>query len=250
MMQQKGFAHTASSFEDTVRRIQLSNVKAGLKQFLTLKMLEEVDASEGDYTDADRDAKVSAPRPYDSDVAAGQIRTIPGVRSFKNVLVLSKWEESTWLIVPLSQLDHPITEHEVRLPTDFGHWARVAMGQLAATVTTQTLSESWILDEVTKDDLIYAMAAVHGWMGVEDKLLDLPVYRMRTGLPVYRNDDPRLQHVKDEFDTVKPFYDKDLSLQLKDDEGCDMPEEEELPEPDPELARKGRKHRKERDKDV
>ena len=60
-------------------------------------------------------------RPYDSEIAAGQVRMLSGTERPTYALVARRWDEKSWLILPFSDYSEPATETEMKVTSD-GVW--------------------------------------------------------------------------------------------------------------------------------
>ena len=130
-------------------------------------------------------------RPFDPCVAAGQVRILSGVENIAYVLVARKWDADSWLIVPFSMYSSPATDTELQVKVNGGVGLRVLQLWNARSLLTQTLEKSWLVHTFSEEDLADALTAWQWSVGVgelsEDQLA-------RTGMPIMRRDDPRVEY--------------------------------------------------------
>ena len=130
-------------------------------------------------------------RPFDHDIGAGQVRVLSGVESIAYVLVTRKWDEGSWLVIPFSMYSSPATDTELKTKVTGGMGLRVLQLWNARSLLTQTLERSWLVHTLSEEDLADALTAWQWSVGVgelsEDQLA-------RTGMPIMRRDDPRVEY--------------------------------------------------------
>ena len=130
-------------------------------------------------------------RPFDPSVAAGQVRILSGVENIAYVLVARKWDADSWLIVPFSMYSSPATDTELQVKLNGGVGLRVLQLWNARSLLTQTLEKSWLVHTLSDEDLADAITAWQWSVGVgelsEDQLA-------RTGMPIMKRDDPRIEY--------------------------------------------------------
>ena len=130
-------------------------------------------------------------RPFDHDIGAGQVRVLSGVESIAYVLVTRKWDEGSWLVIPFSMYSSPATDTELLVKVNGGVGLRVLQLWNARSLLTQTLEKSWLVHTLSEEDLADALTAWQWSVGVgelsEDQLA-------RTGMPIMRRDDPRIEY--------------------------------------------------------
>ena len=130
-------------------------------------------------------------RPFDHDIGAGQVRILSGVENIAYILVARKWDADSWLIVPFSMYSSPATDTELQVKVNGGVGLRVLQLWNARSLLTQTLEKSWLVHTLSEEDLADALTAWQWSVGVgelsEDQLA-------RTGMPIMRRDDPRVEY--------------------------------------------------------
>lgn len=128
-------------------------------------------------------------RPYDTDLAAGQVRMLSQTKDPTYGLVARRWDERSWLLLPFSGFSHSATDLEIRTRTDGGMGLRVLQLWNARSVSDSLLSESWLVGTFSAEDLEDAVSAWRSSIGLAEFTDDQVA---RTGLPILRRDDPRL----------------------------------------------------------
>ena len=166
------------------------------------RQLSEVDTDakvqvftpEADVADHDECARHVA--PFDSEIEAGQVRMLSGTERPTYALVARKWDANSWLVIPFSDYSNPATETELKIRTPGGIGLRVLQLWNARSQLEQTIAKSWLVTEFTQEDLEDALGAWQWSVGIgelsEDQLA-------RTGLPIMRRDDPRIEYEDEEL---------------------------------------------------
>ena len=130
-------------------------------------------------------------RPFDGDVAVGQVRALSGVREITYALVARKWDDRSWLVIPFSSFSMPATDTELKMKVDGGLGLRVVQLWNARSLLTETVAKSWLVHMLSDEDVADVVSAWQWSVGVgelsEDQLA-------RTGMPVVRRDDPRMAY--------------------------------------------------------
>ena len=93
---------------------------------------------------AAREACARLVRPFDGDVAAGQVRVLSGVSDLTYALIARQWDEVSWLVIPFSSFSAPATDTELRMKIDGGLGLRVVQLWNARSLLTQTVAKSII----------------------------------------------------------------------------------------------------------
>ena len=130
-------------------------------------------------------------RPFDGDVAAGQVRALSGVKEITYALVARQWDERSWLVIPFSSFSVPATDTELKLKVDGGLGLRVVQLWNARSLLTETVAKGWHVHMLPDEDVVDVVSAWEWSVGVaelsEDQLA-------RTGLPIMRRNDPRIAY--------------------------------------------------------
>lgn len=130
-------------------------------------------------------------RPFDGDVAAGQVRALPGVKEITYALVARQWDELSWLVIPFSSFSMPATDTELKLKVDGGLGLRVVQLWNARSLLRETIAKSWLVHTLSDDDVADVCSAWQWSVGIGDLTAD---QLSRTGMPIMRRDDPRIAY--------------------------------------------------------
>ncbi len=177
------------------------------------KRLSAVDAGAGACEPSAEDAAAREEcarrvRPFDKDIEAGQIRMLSGTERPTYALVARRWDENSWLLLPFSNYSEPATETEMKLRPSGGIGLRVLQLWNARSLLEQTVAKSWLVAELSAEDIEDALGAWKWSVGVgelsEDQL-------SRTGLPIMRRDDPRISYEDEELTNFKTMDAEDMS---------------------------------------
>ena len=138
--------------------------------------------------------------PFDEELAQGQIRVLSQLDAIVYVVLLRRWTASSFLVMPFSKYSFPATDEEYLTRQDGGMCLRVLQGWNTRTLQDETLRQSWVAGELNQDDLSAAMALWNYVLGdaelTEDQLA-------RTGVPIYRADDPRLSYKRESLELFR-----------------------------------------------
>ena len=130
-------------------------------------------------------------RPFDGDIAVGQVRALSGVREITYALVARKWDDRSWLVIPFSSFSVPATDAELKMKVDGGLGLRVIQLWNARSLLTATVAESWLVHTLSNEDVADVISAWQWTVGVGELSEDQLV---RTGMPIVRRDDPRIAY--------------------------------------------------------
>ena len=130
-------------------------------------------------------------RPFDGDVAVGQVRVLSGVKEITYVLVARKWDERSWLVIPFSSFSVPATDTELKMKLDGGLGLRVVQLWNARSLLTETVAKSWLVHTLPEEGVADIISAWQWSVGVGELSDD---QLARTGMPIMRRDDPRIAY--------------------------------------------------------
>jgi hypothetical protein len=130
-------------------------------------------------------------RPFDGDIAVGQVRALSGVQEITYALVARKWDERSWLVIPFSSFSVPATDTELRLKVDGGVGLRVVQLWNARSLLTETVAKSWLVSTLSDEDVADVVSAWQWSVGIGGLSGD---QLARTGMPIMRRDDPRIEY--------------------------------------------------------
>lgn len=148
-------------------------------------------------------------RNFDGNLAQGQIRVLVDCERITYVAVLKHWSWDQFLIVPYSNFDFPATDEELLTDHDGGGCLRVLQLWNARTIHCWLLARSYCVGELTAADYESAWSLFSH--GMTDYNVN-PAVLERTGVPVYRLDDPRLDYKKTEMQNFRSLDMRDMQL--------------------------------------
>ncbi len=130
-------------------------------------------------------------RPFDGDIAVGQVRVLSGVKEITYALVAQKWDERSWLVIPFSSFSVPATDTELKMKVDGGLGLRVVQLWNARSLLTETVAKSWLVHTLSDEDAADVVSAWQWSVGNGELSND---QQARTGMPIMRRDDPRIAY--------------------------------------------------------
>lgn len=165
------------------------------------KLAEEPVDDEDDDMSTGEPVELCKPEPFNTDLAAGQIRLLGCDTSrMTYVVLLRRWEDDSFVVMPFSAFKYPATDEEFKPSYDGGVFQHVLQAWNTRTVADDMLKRSWLVGELPQQDIDDAWRMWEHTLG--GKALDAGLLS-RTGLPIYRDHDPRLRYKQDELDNMK-----------------------------------------------
>ncbi len=161
-----------------------------LRSFYLRKQLSEVSGYD-ENADLSTRSEMVPENPFSADLAAGQIRLLSQAEEITYVVLLRRWEEDSFVVMPFSHYDHPATNEEFKTDFDGGLFMRVLQVWNTRTLQDESLQKSWLIGVLPAEDVTdawHAWEAMLGGKGLAERLL------LKTGLPIYHADDPRLEY--------------------------------------------------------
>ncbi len=181
-----------------------------IKSFLTQKQLSQVSGfDETEDMCTDNAVSLSPTHPFDENLNVGQIRLLSQTERITYVVLLRRWEENSFVVLPFSAYNSPATEEEFLPEYDGGIFQRVLQIWNIRTLQDTTLKKSWLVDYLPQNDIDDAWRlweASLGGMVVEDRLVE------KTALPIYHSNDPRLEYKQMELKNFAKLDAEDLAL--------------------------------------
>ena len=151
-----------------------------------------------------------APRKdYDSNVSVGQIRIVRHTDKPTYVLVFGKWGDDKFLVMPFSHYEEPATHEEFYSEYNGGLYMQVLQAWNARSLHVNSISKSWYCDDAGEQDIEDARTMWLFTMGQakpDDRLLK------KTGLPIYKSNDPRLQYKDEELENFARLDAEDFEI--------------------------------------
>ena len=184
--------------------------------------------SEGDeaFSEEESHAGVCSERakPFDEDLAAGQIRILSDLDEITYVVLLRRWESDSFVVCPFSHYDAPATEDEILTDTPGGLYQEVLQVWNIRTLQDETLKRSWCTGTLPAQDCDDAWQLWRWTMGrteLSERILK------KTGLPIYRDDDPRIAYKQEVLRSFAALDQADLAVAFGEEEAdAETPGEE------------------------
>ena len=177
--------------------------RAFLNTYLLDCELRDAPDDEADRSfETSREITLSAPRPFTGNLKEGQIRLLSQTDEITYAVLLRRWDDHSFLIAPYSQFSDPATDRELKTNQDGGAGLRVLQIWNIRTAMDETLKKSWLIGNLNPQDLQDAWRIWEWSLGgapLESRILE------RTGVPVYREDDPRLRYQQESLANFAAF---------------------------------------------
>ena len=189
---------------------RLAFSRAFLNTFLLDCELRDAPDDEADRSfETSREIKLSAPRSFNGNLQEGQIRLLSQTDEITYVVLLRRWDDHSFLIAPYSQFSDPATDRELKTEQDGGAGLRVLQIWNIRTAMDETLKKSWLVGNLNPQDLQDAWRVWEWSLGgapLESRIFE------RTGVPVYREDDPRLRYQQESLANFAAFDAEDEAV--------------------------------------
>jgi len=188
------------------------------QQFLRLlgwrRQLETVSGfDENEDMTTSKEAKLSAPLPFNENLAPGQVRLLSQSDGpFLYVALLRRWEEDSFLVTPFSPYPVPATDEEFQPQYDGGVCLRTLQSWNTRTLQDATLKKSWLvttLSEADRQDAFDFWCHTFTGKSVEERLL------RRSGTPILSEDDPRIEYMSESMEAFALVDAEDMALAME-----------------------------------
>lgn len=170
-----------------------NNVSTFLKEYLTVRSLTNAPSEmEPDMSLAcDYEIKSNV-QPFDEDVQEGQIRLLSQTEEITYIAILKQWANNLFVVAPFSHFDTPATDDELKMTFDGGLFLRTLQLWNVRTLHVETLKKTWLVGSMSAQDKADAWQLWRYSLGRLDDISDDIL--LRTGLPIYKKEDPRLEY--------------------------------------------------------
>lgn len=184
------------------------HVASFVTSYFMHKKMEEVSGfyENGDFSTT---VKPVEKNPFDEELEAGQIRLLADTERITYVALLKRWGDDAFIVMPFSRYNSPATDEELKTNFDGGLYLRVLQAWNTRTLQDTTLKKSWCIGTLPQNDLDDA------WTMWEATIADVTLsddILQRTGLPIYRKQDPRLKYKREELVNFARIDAEDLAL--------------------------------------
>lgn len=147
----------------------------------------------------------------DDDLETGQIRLLNGTKRTTYIVLLKRWEDDSFVVMPFSAYPAPATQEEFKMEFEGeqGRYSRVLQVWNTRTLQDETIKKSWLVGALPEKDLNNAWLCWEASLGgkpLEDALLKC------TGLPIYHADDPRLDYKHEELENFARVDAEDMAV--------------------------------------
>ncbi len=176
--------------------------------FFMHKKMEEVSGFD-EEADLSTTVKPVEKNPFDEELEEGQIRLLADTERITYIALLKRWGDEAFVVMPFSRYSSPATDEELKTNFDGGLYLRVLQAWNTRTLQDETLKKSWcigILPQKDLDDAWTMWEATISDVALNDDILQ------RTGLPIYRKQDPRLEYKQEELANFARIDAEDLAL--------------------------------------
>ena len=168
-------------------------VSSFLKEYLTVSSLANATSEmEPDMSLAcDYEIK-SKVQPFDEDVQEGQIRLLSQTEEITYIAILKQWANNLFVVAPFSHFNAPATDDELKMTFDGGLFLRTLQIWNIRTLHVETLKKTWLVGKMPAKDMADAWQLWRYSLGRTNDISDDII--LRTGLPIYKKEDPRLEY--------------------------------------------------------
>lgn len=175
---------------DDLNKLRTDSTVSFVNSFLIREKLAAISLPEEDC-ETSGDISLRAMNPFNPFPVEGQVRLLSQVDQIVYVLLARRWNDNAFLVIPFSQYDDPATDLELKMKVDAGAYLRVLQIWNARTLQAETLRKSWLIGKMNVGDLDDALKLWAYSVGGEQP--DVNVLE-RTGMPIFRRDDPRIRY--------------------------------------------------------
>lgn len=168
--------------------------KAATVAFLrSMKIREMLSLKDDDEEDCSTSGNVtlSRRRPFHPFLGEGQIRLLSQPDELVYVLLMKKWDERSYLVVPFSSYSDPATDLELKVDQKLGGYLEVLQLWNVRTLQNETLRKTWLIGMLDDADISAAKSLWNYSIGGETPADDVLA---KTGVPIFKSDDLRLKY--------------------------------------------------------
>lgn len=170
--------------------VRAAHTESFLRAFLIREKLAAVTLPEEDC-ETSADISLRPMNPFNPFPGEGQVRLLSQTDGISYVLLARKWGDDAFLVIPFSQYSDPATDMELKTWEDNGACLQVLQVWNARTLQRETLRQSWLVGKMDEGDLKDALALWEYSVGGPCPQASVLA---RTGVPIFRRDDPRVRY--------------------------------------------------------
>ena len=178
-----------------------------IREMLSLRDEEEDCSTSGNVTLGRR-------RPFHPFLGEGQIRLLSQPDQLIYVLLMKKWDERSYLVVPFSSYSDPATDLELKVDQKLGGYLEVLQLWNVRTLQNETLRKTWLIGMLDDADIFAAKSLWKYSIGGEATADDVLA---KTGVPIFKSDDLRLKYQDEVLSAFAELDAQDLETAEKDE---------------------------------
>lgn len=179
-----------------------------IREMLSLKEADEEDCS------TSGNVRLSKRRPFHPFLGEGQIRLLSQPDELVYVLLMKKWDDRSYLIVPFSSYSNPATDLELKVDQKLGGYLEVLQLWNVRTLQNETLRKTWLIGMLDDADISAAKSLWNYSIGGETPADDVLA---KTGVPIFKSDDLRLKYQDEVLSAFAELDAQDLEISEKDE---------------------------------
>ena len=179
-----------------------------IREMLSLKEIDEEDCSTSE------NVMLSRRRPYHPFLGEGQIRLLSQPDELVYVLLMKKWDNRSYLVVPFSSYSDPATDLELKVDQKLGGYLEVLQLWNVRTLQNETLRKTWLIGMLDDADISAAKSLWKYSIGGETPADDVLA---KTGVPIFKSDDLRLKYQDDVLSAFAKLDAQDLETAEKEE---------------------------------
>jgi hypothetical protein len=191
--------------------------KSATEAFLrSMKIREMLSLKDDDEEDCSTSGNVtlSRRRPFHPFLGEGQIRLLSQPDQLVYVLLMKKWDDRSYLVVPFSSYSNPATDLELKVDQKLGGYLEVLQLWNVRTLQNETLRKTWLIGMLDDADISAAKSLWNYSIGGETPADDVLA---KTGVPIFKSDDLRLKYQDEVLSVFAELDAQDLEISEKDE---------------------------------
>lgn len=191
--------------------------KSATEAFLrSMKIREMLSLKEADEEDCSTSGNVmlSRRRPFHPFLGEGQIRLLSQPDQLIYVLLMKKWDERSYLVVPFSSYSNPATDLELKVDQKLGGYLEVLQLWNVRTLQNETLRKTWLIGKLDDADISAAKSLWNYSIGGETPADDVLA---KTGVPIFKSDDLRVKYQDEVLSAFAELDAQDLETAEQDE---------------------------------
>jgi hypothetical protein len=158
--------------------------------------------------------RLSRRRPFHPFLGEGQIRLLSQPDELVYVLLMKKWDDRSYLVVPFSSYSNPATDLELKVDQKLGGYLEVLQLWNVRTLQNETLRKTWLIGMLDDADISAAKSLWNYSIGGETPADDVLA---KTGVPIFKSDDLRLKYQDEVLSACAELDAQDLEISEKDE---------------------------------